>query len=465
MLLKENTLLYRGGYRIVKTIGRGGFGVTYLAEQSITRCKVCIKEFFPKYCNREGDSVSVSIVSSEFVELFTIFKTKFLKEAQTIAALDHPNIVHVYDAFEENNTAYYVMEYIEGESLNEMVKRRGALSENEAIEYIRDVAKALGYLHERHIMHLDVKPANIVVHKKDKKSILIDFGLSKHYDALSGDATSISLGGRSPGYSPKEQYEQGGVSTFSPETDIYSLGATLYYLVTGITPPPALVVADDGLPSLPKHISNNIVSVISQSMVDKRKDRLHSIKAFLDILDNVGVKHPVKATDRTINDDTIIDSGDLTLIEKTKIIGGSSELSTSVNQPTKDKQSEQNQQESFQSNKQIVHYKKSGHSTRKTKSVLSRIVLGVLSFQPPICLHLGTSFVSAWVLQLLFEWWWCLSIIGGFLVWGAIFFQLDDYRIFPRINILCWVFIAVDVLFLHCVCLDELLFPILSLFS
>ena len=291
--LQPNTNLQGGRYRILETLGQGGFGITYLAEQVMTKRKVCIKEFFPKgYYSREGDSSGVRISSLEFTDNMARFKTKFIKESQTIAALDHPNIIHIHDAFEENNTAYYVMEYVEGESLSAIVKRDGAMAEDAAVQYIRQVALALEHIHAQQIMHLDVKPGNVMVRSKDNRPILIDFGLSKHYDAKSGEATSTTPVGISHGFAPMEQYKQGGVSTFSPETDIYSLGATLYYLVTGSVPPEAADVSDDGLPALPAHISVSVRTAIVHSMEDKRKNRPHSIKEFMLLLDGGGTEHP-----------------------------------------------------------------------------------------------------------------------------------------------------------------------------
>ena len=282
MQLQSGTLLKRGDYRIIDSLGRGGFGITYLAEQVNLHRKVCIKEFFPKdYYKREGVSGSLTLSSEGFGEAMNKFKAKFIKEAQTIATLYHANIIHIFDVFEENNTCYYVMEYIEGESLSDIVKRGGALAEADALRYIREAASALEYIHDRNINHLDVKPGNIMVRHDDNRAILIDFGLSKHYDSESGDATSTTPVGVSHGYAPMEQYKQGGVSKFSPETDIYSLGATLYYLVTGNVPPQAADIADDGLPTLPAHLSSSVRTAIEHSMEVQRKRRPHSIKEFM----------------------------------------------------------------------------------------------------------------------------------------------------------------------------------------
>ena len=287
--LRSGVELQGGRYRIVSTLGRGGFGITYLAEQVNVRRKVCIKEFFPKaYYRRDGDSGAITLSSDGFAELMSKFKTKFIKEAYTIAELDHPNIIRIHDVFEENSTAYYVMEYIDGESLQSKVKSSGAMAEAVAREYIKQVAAALDHVHSQQIMHLDVKPGNVMVRAKDNRAILIDFGLAKHYDTASGDATSTTPVGVSHGYAPMEQYKDGGVSSFSPSTDIYSLGATLYFLVVGKTPPSADLVGEDGIGALPSGLSRGTRSAIERAMQHRRKDRPQSIADFLALLGGKG---------------------------------------------------------------------------------------------------------------------------------------------------------------------------------
>lgn len=282
--LPKNTLLQGGKYKIEKVLGQGGFGITYLAIQDLLDRKVCIKEFFYKeYCERDELTSHVSLGTQSNHEIVERFMAKFVKEARTISQLEHPNIIRIHDIFKENNTAYYVMEYIEGESLNEKVQNNRALPENVAINYINQVASALNFIHQRSINHLDVKPANIMVRRSDNKAILIDFGLSKQYDAQGGQ-TSTTPVGISHGYAPMEQYKQGGVSTFSPETDIYALGATLYKLVTGITPPQAMDILDEGLPDMPKNISKGIQNAITQAMEFRRKKRPQNIEEFLNLL-------------------------------------------------------------------------------------------------------------------------------------------------------------------------------------
>ena len=283
MNLKTGHLLKHGEYRIEKVLGAGGFGITYLCEQTGLLRKVAIKEFFMKeLCNRESDTSHVSIPSIGSRDMVDRFRQKFIKEARALAALNHKHIIRIIDVFEENNTAYYVMEYVGGGSLADKVKS-GALPEAVALRYIRQVAGALDFVHGKHMMHLDVKPANILLNENDE-AILIDFGLAKQYDSA-GSQTSTTPVGISHGYAPLEQYKQGGVGTFSPATDIYSLGATLYKLLTGVTPPEAGDVNDEGLPALPQHISAPVRAAIEAAMQPRRKDRPKSISEFLSLLD------------------------------------------------------------------------------------------------------------------------------------------------------------------------------------
>ena len=306
MQLQPGTYLQGDKYRIIRCLGNGGFGITYLAEQVMAERKVCIKEFFPKeYYNRDDNSRSISLGSKGSTQIMDAYKAKFMKEAKTIARLNHPHIIHIHDVFEENNTAYYVMEYIEGESLRGLVKRKGALAESEAINYVRAVAEALGYIHERKIMHLDIKPANVMLNSEDGQVVVIDFGLSKQYDE-EGNQTSSTPVGISAGYAPMEQYQQGGVKEFSPETDIYSLGATLYYLVTGNVPPQAVNIADEGLPELPAHLSSGVRNAIERSMEIQRKRRPHSAKEFLALLDDNTPKVAVAPTPAPVSEETVI---------------------------------------------------------------------------------------------------------------------------------------------------------------
>ena len=284
MNLREGSLLQGGRYRIEKVLGQGGFGITYSGYQTNLEAKVAIKEFFMKdLCNRDATTSQVSVGSVGSRETVETFRQKFLKEARNIFRLKHKHIISVIDVFEENGTAYYVMEHVGGGSLAGKVLH-GALPEEDAVRYTRQVADALAFVHSKRMMHLDVKPANILLDDNDN-AVLIDFGLAKQYDT-EGHQTSSTPVGISHGYAPLEQYKRGGVSTFSPATDIYSLGATLFKLVTGITPPEASDVNDEGLPALPQEISAPVRRAIEAAMEPKRKDRPQSVAEFLSLLES-----------------------------------------------------------------------------------------------------------------------------------------------------------------------------------
>lgn len=151
MQLKENTLLKNGDYRIIRPLGQGGFGITYLAEQVGLGRRVVIKEFFMRdYCDRDSSSTRITMGTSGARDTVASFLRKFLKEARNIASLRHANIIAIHDVFEENDTAYYVMEYHSGGSLGSLVSN-GALSEERALRYIRQVASAVRYIHLKHI--------------------------------------------------------------------------------------------------------------------------------------------------------------------------------------------------------------------------------------------------------------------------------------------------------------------------
>ena len=294
MQLNSGTLLQGGKYKIEKSLGQGGFGITYLAEQTNLNRKVCIKEFFMKdYSERaetqEDPEKTVRLEAGTFSTAKVVgdFRNKFIKEAINIAKLNHPGIVRIHDYFEESGTAYYVMDYIEGENLLNIVKRKGPLSENRAIFYIRQVADALAYLHGQKLMHLDVKPSNIIIRDSDDKAILIDFGTAKCYDSEGTQTSTAPPIGISAGYAPIEMMKVGGVSTFSPETDVYSLGATLYSLVTGQNPPDASermeMIMEGEKFKFPKQISTSLANAIESAM-QARKQRPKSIEEFVEIL-------------------------------------------------------------------------------------------------------------------------------------------------------------------------------------
>lgn len=284
-ILKEGTLL-NDAYRIERVLGKGGFGITYLAYDIAGERYVAVKEFFFKDgCERGTDGHTVVVSTAAKKDLIERFRIKFNKEANLIKNLDHHNIIHVYDVFSANDTSYYIMEYIEGETLADVIKARGHLSESESREIIRQVSYALGYLHARKINHLDIKPGNIMLSDNGKRITLIDFGISKQYDRETGEATTTTPVGISHGYSPLEQYHAGGVSKFSPESDIYSMGATLYKMLSGVTPPNAVDIAHTGITDFPPIISPGMRKALSVIMSPRRADRPHTTMDFNKTLD------------------------------------------------------------------------------------------------------------------------------------------------------------------------------------
>lgn len=325
MYLSCNTLLQGGKYKIVSFISSGGFGNTYEAFDVDHNKKVAVKEFFMKdSCNREETTNRVIVATKAKEEQVTRMKEKFMKEARALQNMSHPNIVHVENAFEENATAYYVMDYIEGTSLNDIIKVAGSLSEEKALDYIIQIADALSYVHSKNILHLDVKPGNIMV-DKNGRAVLIDFGASKQYDEVTGENTSTLLGINTTGYAPAEQSYRGFVQ-FAPSTDIYALGTTLYKLLTGITPPDAQMLKDGEveLVPLPSNISESVKNAIREAMRPLRKDRPQSVEEFVVLLNGDGktstqkkntekavyAKGSVNHNGKSDNESTLIDLDD-----------------------------------------------------------------------------------------------------------------------------------------------------------
>lgn len=287
MYLPNNTLLQGGKFKIVRHISSGGFGNTYEGIHTMMDTRVAIKEFFPKmFCNRDENTSHITVTTQSNRELVDKLRKKFIEEAKAIFKMNHPNIVKVHDIFEENGTAYYVMDYIDGKSLASIVKQRGALPEAEAVGYIRQVADALKYVHSLNRLHLDIKPGNVMV-ETNGHAMLIDFGASKHYDMESGENTSTLMGVNTKGYAPVEQSTQ-SFTKFSPATDIYALGATLYKLLTGITPPDAnlLMAKEETLTPLSGSISLSTRNAVLKAMTLIRADRPQTVDAFLALLDS-----------------------------------------------------------------------------------------------------------------------------------------------------------------------------------
>ena len=279
--LQPNTTLQGGKYRIERVLGQGGFGITYLATQLSLQRQVAIKEFFMKdFCSRDEMTQTMSTPSTGSRSLIEQYRKKFIKEARNLARLNHPHIISVIDVFEESDTVYYVMPYLSGGSLQDYVKAQGALSEQEAMKYVKQIASALKYMHEEeHICHYDVKPANILLDDKGC-AVLIDFGISKNYDAKGQETTTTPVG-MSEGYAPIEQYQQ-NVEEFSPASDVYALGATLYFLLHGKRPVSAIHRAGGTVLIESKQLSQGIKDIINASMKVSKRERANSVGVFLE---------------------------------------------------------------------------------------------------------------------------------------------------------------------------------------
>ena len=283
--LQPETHLHNGKYRILRFIKSGGFGCTYEAENTYFEERVAIKEFFVRdFCNRSADTRQITVGTDSKKDLVERLKQKFLDEAKALHKLKHPGIVHVSDVFEENGTAYYVMDYIDGCSLDVYVKKNGPLSEGLVLNYVRQICDALKYVHSQNRLHLDLKPGNMMLVEDRSKVILIDFGTAKQYDECSGENTSTLLGS-TPGYAPLEQTTT-KITQFFPATDIYALGATMYKLLTGVTP---LTASERGsgeeLVPLPSTLSESTRNAIKQAMQLPKLKRPQSVDEFLALLD------------------------------------------------------------------------------------------------------------------------------------------------------------------------------------
>lgn len=274
-------------YRIERALGQGGFGITYLAAAALKVGNVSVKvnfaikeHFLGSDCEREPDTSRV-VYSNPAKDRVESSRRDFVSEANRLRKVGtgHDNIVKVNEVFEANNTAYYVMEYLEGETLRRYVKSRGRLSEDEMLAIMRPVADAVEYLHRHRMTHLDIKPDNIMIARDETgrtRPVLIDFGLSKHYDEQGNPTSTIHTLGCSDGYAPIEQYA--GVTKFSPGTDIYALGATMWFCLTGRDPKKSTELLGESLSeSLPDGISDAVKSMIANATRAKSRDRSISL--------------------------------------------------------------------------------------------------------------------------------------------------------------------------------------------
>ena len=258
--LRPGVTLNNGNYTIVDKIGQGGFGITYRAVQNNLNRTVCIKEYFISgRCMRSTQTNNIGCPDEEGA-LYEKYRKGFVKEAETVASLSHPNVVEIINIFSENNTSYMVMPFIEGRSLESIVKHQGPLSFAEAMNYLAQIAEAVEYVHSRHILHRDIKPSNIMI-TLEHRAILIDFGSAREFI---DDATQAHTSILTHGYAPPEQYSK--VSRKGAYSDVYSLGATFYYALTGRDPVDSAARVTEFMPeprslnpSVPEHVNRAIM--------------------------------------------------------------------------------------------------------------------------------------------------------------------------------------------------------------
>lgn len=308
-MLKVGTTLSNGKYRIDQYISSGGFGNTYVATDTAFDEKVAIKELFIKgVCGRNADSSDISISLTENQRAFTAHQEKFIKEARRLRKLSNPHIVKVHNLFEENGTSYYVMDFVEGESLAARQKRtKKPMSESELMLILPQVLDALECVHNEGIWHLDLKPANIMIDAKGNVQ-LIDFGASKQLRNANGDSLSTSSALQySERYAPSEQMEQ-KIEKFGPWTDLYALGATMFNQLTMQKPPSPSDIDEDSRSALklPAGISKKTEKLIFWLMKPNRTMRPQSVLAVKQFLAETYHDIPSKKTAVHSGDDDTI---------------------------------------------------------------------------------------------------------------------------------------------------------------
>jgi hypothetical protein len=270
------TLLREGRYRLLRVLGRGGFGITYEADDARLHRRVAIKELFPESVVRHG---TMALAAPEARAAFRDAKGRFLGEAQVLARFDHPGIVRAYEVFEAHNTAYLVMELIEGRTLADLLREHGPMPEAQAVSVAARVAPALEAVHDAGVLHRDVNPSNIVL-TPTGRVVVIDFGIARRYD---GSTTGPLTRMVTPGYSPPEQYAEAAALDVS--SDVYGLAATLYRLLTGTAPTSALDRQQGRRLAAPRELRPDLSKDVSDAVLDglelDPRHRPQSMRAFV----------------------------------------------------------------------------------------------------------------------------------------------------------------------------------------
>ncbi len=269
-------------YRILGHIASGGFGNTYLAVTLANNVKVAVKEFFMKNINAYDNNFNVLVSNRNNEEIFQKQMRKFFNEAQTQACITNAHVVHVTESFLLNQTAFYVMEYVDGHTLAQIIKANAApLSVDRATDIFLQVIDALYAIHQKGILHLDIKPSNIMVDKMGVAKI-IDFGTAKLFNEGTDTISTYT-----PAYAPMEVHQQ-RPDAIGQWTDIYSLGATFYYIITGKRPPQDTDIVDYGENAFrfPADVDSRTRNLIIWMMKPARKDRPQNVLQILKFLEN-----------------------------------------------------------------------------------------------------------------------------------------------------------------------------------
>ena len=281
---------------IKKVLGSGTFGITYLAEDNYLNKQVVIKEYFPNDIAVRNSDSTISAKTSSDKENFEYALSSFLKEAQVLAKFNHLNIVRVNSFCESNGTAYFLMDYEAGEDLQSYLSRYNSLSEKEILSIIMPILDGLRDVHDANFLHRDIKPGNIYI-RENSSPMLIDFGASRMAMGVKSKSLSVIL---TEGYAPKEQYSS--TSKQDAYTDLYSIGAVMYKMATGVTPPEASARADaitddedDPLVRLQDRkdldYSINFKKAIDWALSFRGKDRPQSVMEFQRALDSTQVNN------------------------------------------------------------------------------------------------------------------------------------------------------------------------------
>lgn len=328
-MLQVGTILH-GTYKIESYLASGGFGNTYLAKNIEFDETYAIKEFFVKgVCQRDGNSTTISVSNAENTNSFEQQREKFKKEARRLRSLSNTHIVKVYDLFEENGTAYYVMDYVDGENLSARLKRTNApLAEFAVRNYLNQILDGLEAIHNEGMFHLDIKPANIMVDSHDVVK-LIDFGASKQQSTEGGATMSTGIS-YTNGYAPSEQMAQ-SYDKFGPWTDFYALGATMYKLLTNQDPPSVSDLSEDEtedkhlalpMPNVSEEMKKLVVWMMQVNRL-KRPKNVGEIKCWK-IKEIVNMEHKLNSSESSkvlddSNEDTIcLDNKSITQFRNTK---------------------------------------------------------------------------------------------------------------------------------------------------